>query len=216
MADDASLQHESSAGRGPLREVARACAGLGCVAVGGPGAHVGLLESDLVERRRWLTPGEFTELFSVASVLPGPTSTQVVIGAGLLRGGAWGGVVALASWAAPAVVVLTTLALGLSWWERQGGGLEALGPHGTGSGDEDCARSNRLLGDPLCQRLDGIHEKTQARRLELPGRYRIRCEQPHDTGVMRLFQIFRRCQQRTQTIPCAPGECLPVIGVELV
>jgi chromate transporter len=126
MPDATAPTTPEDAPRGSLGEVFRAFLALGCVAVGGPSAHIAILEAELVERRRWLTHRAFTELFSVGSMLPGPTSTQVVMGCGVVRGGPWGGLVALLAWMAPGVAIMTALALALGWWMDRGHGLSAL------------------------------------------------------------------------------------------
>jgi len=126
MADAPRPPETNGSEPGRLAEVFRAFLAIGCIAVGGPSAHIAFLEAELVQRRRWLTHRAFTELFSLGSMLPGPTSTQVVMGCGLTRAGPWGGLVALLAWAAPGVAIMTALALALGWWMDAGHGLDAL------------------------------------------------------------------------------------------
>ena len=52
---------------------------LGVTAFGGPAAHIALMEHEFVRRRGWLTPGEFLDLVGAASLIPGPSSTEVAI-----------------------------------------------------------------------------------------------------------------------------------------
>ena len=141
-----------------IAEVFRAFLALGCVAVGGPSAHIALLEAELVNRRRWLSPRAFTELFSVGSMLPGPTSTQVVIGCGLVRAGKWGGLVALLAWMTPGVALMTALALALGWWMHRGYGLDALrGVEPAACRELPFGFRREFLSGPSCVRL-GIAE----------------------------------------------------------
>ena len=53
-----------------FRQVAVAFAPLGCVAFGGPSAHIGLLHSKFVQRLRWLSDEEFLELMAVSAARP--------------------------------------------------------------------------------------------------------------------------------------------------
>jgi len=60
---------------------------LGLRGFGGPAAHLKLYSHELVGQPGWVDEGEFKGLVSLASLLPGPTSSQVGIGLGLERGG---------------------------------------------------------------------------------------------------------------------------------
>jgi chromate transporter len=66
-------------GRGTLREIAKEFLRLGFVAYGGPAAHVAMMEERCVRRREWLTRERFLDLLGAASLLPGPSSTEVAI-----------------------------------------------------------------------------------------------------------------------------------------
>ncbi|MFG0330211.1 MAG: chromate efflux transporter [Phycisphaerales bacterium] len=98
-------------------EVIRVVAPLAWVAFGGPQAHLALLHERIVDRRRWVDDQAFVELYGMCSILPGPTSTQTVIGLGVIRAGFWGGLAALLVWAFPAVSLMTLFALGVSFFE---------------------------------------------------------------------------------------------------
>jgi chromate transporter len=93
--------------------IARAIFPLGLTAFGGPQAHIGLIQRELVANRRWTDERTFAELLSLCSALPGPTSTQMIIGMGALRGGLPGALVALACWAAPAATLASIAGIGL-------------------------------------------------------------------------------------------------------
>lgn len=51
---------------------------IGALAFGGLGAAVALLQRDLVDRRRWLTPADLTDALAFMKPLPGSTVVQVV------------------------------------------------------------------------------------------------------------------------------------------
>jgi chromate transporter len=83
---------------------------LGATAFGGPAAHVALLHRECVERRRWISPERFLEMLSIASLIPGPTSTELVMHIGRERAG-WPGLVAAGvAFIVPASLVVTLLA----------------------------------------------------------------------------------------------------------
>ena len=68
---------------------------LGLTAFGGPVAHLEYFRREFVEHRRWLDTAAYADLVALCQFLPGPASSQVGMGLGLLRGG-WPG--ALAAW----------------------------------------------------------------------------------------------------------------------
>jgi len=97
-------------GDGSVGEVFRVALGLGLTSFGGPVAHLGYFRREYVERRRWLSDATFADLVALSQFLPGPASSQVGIGVGLLRAG-YGG--ALAAWSAftlPSAMLLTAFA----------------------------------------------------------------------------------------------------------
>ncbi len=78
---------------GTAREVFGAFLRLGLTAFGGPIAHLGYLRETFVRRRGWLDEAQFAQLLAVCQFLPGPASSQLGFGIGLLRAG-WGGALA--------------------------------------------------------------------------------------------------------------------------
>ena len=57
------------------------------VAFGGPEAHLGVFHERLVAKKNYLSEKALMEWMALCSFLPGPTSTQVITGIGLERGG---------------------------------------------------------------------------------------------------------------------------------
>jgi chromate transporter len=94
-----------------LRDVLFAFAPLGFVAFGGPAAHIGLLQKQFVDNRKWLDNEHFVEVLAVAQALPGPTSTQLVTALGAVRAGIPGGVLAFLLFSLPGLVVMTAVAM---------------------------------------------------------------------------------------------------------
>jgi chromate transporter len=52
---------------------------IGCVGFGGPPAHIALFRELCVERRQWLSSGQFERAIAATNLLPGPASTQLAI-----------------------------------------------------------------------------------------------------------------------------------------
>src|SRR5271165_5037572 len=96
--------------RGTLREIAKEFLRLGFVAYGGPAAHIAMMEERYVRRRGWLTRERFLDLLGAASLLPGPSSTEVAIYLGQIRGGLAGLILAGACFILPAAALVMVLA----------------------------------------------------------------------------------------------------------
>ena len=60
---------------------------LGCSSFGGPVAHLGYFRERFVQREKWLTDAAYADLVALCQFLPGPASSQVGIGIGLMRAG---------------------------------------------------------------------------------------------------------------------------------
>ncbi|CAM3256768.1 chromate transporter [Paenibacillus lupini] len=84
---------------------------LGCTSFGGPIAHLGYFHNEYIKRRRWLDERSYADLVALAQFLPGPASSQVGIGIGLLRAGWLGGVAAWIGFTLPSVILLLLFAL---------------------------------------------------------------------------------------------------------
>jgi chromate transporter len=83
---------------------------LGTTAFGGPAAHIAMMEDEFVRRRSWLTRQEFLDLVGAASLIPGPSSTEVAIYIGYRRAGARGLLVAGVCFILPAAILATAIA----------------------------------------------------------------------------------------------------------
>lgn len=113
---------EKEAKQRALGEIARAFLRLGFVAFGGAAAHIGLMEEDFVRRRKWLSREDFLDRLGAVNLLPGPTSTEMAIYLGELRGGFPGLLVAGACFILPAAF----MTLGLAWAYVRYGALPQL------------------------------------------------------------------------------------------
>jgi len=61
--------------------------GLASTGFGGAAAHIAMMEQEFVQRRKWLTREDFVDRVGAVSLLPGPSSTELAIYLGELRGG---------------------------------------------------------------------------------------------------------------------------------
>ena len=91
-------------------EIARAFLRLGFVAFGGAAAHIAMMEEEFVRRRGWLTREEFLDRLGAVNLLPGPTSTEMAIYLGALRGGIPGLLIAGAAFIMPSALMMVVLA----------------------------------------------------------------------------------------------------------
>ena len=94
-----------------MRELAFLFLRLGFTAFGGPAAHIAMLHSEVVMRRKWLSEQEFLDLLGATNLIPGPNSTEMVIYIGQRRAGWPGMVLAGLCFIGPAVLMV----LGLAW-----------------------------------------------------------------------------------------------------
>ena len=106
----ASGEAAASARLARLLDVAGLFLKLGLVGFGGPGAHVAMMEDEVVRRRGWLSRERFLDLVGATNLIPGPNSTELAIHLGHLRAGWPGLVVAGACFIAPAFVVVLACA----------------------------------------------------------------------------------------------------------
>ncbi len=93
-----------------LSELAFVFLKLGMIAFGGPAAHIAMMEDEFVRKRRWITEEDFLDRVAAASLIPGPSSTEVGIFIGRsLRG--WSGlVIAGCCFIIPAAILVSLIA----------------------------------------------------------------------------------------------------------
>ncbi|MEK6748501.1 MAG: chromate efflux transporter [Pseudomonadota bacterium] len=83
---------------------------LGLTAYGGP-AIMGIMQTELQERRQWVTKERFMEGLTLVNMLPGAAATQLGIYLGYMRGGWWGGLLAGLCFVLPAFFIMLALTL---------------------------------------------------------------------------------------------------------
>ena len=100
-----------------LAEILMVSTRLGFTSFGGPIAHLGYFHEEYVKRRKWLDEKGYAELVALCQFLPGPASSQVGIGIGIVRGGLLGGITSFIGFTLPSVIALILFALLLDGME---------------------------------------------------------------------------------------------------
>ncbi|MEA0565713.1 chromate efflux transporter [Lysinibacillus irui] len=83
---------------------------LGCTSFGGPTAHLGYFQQEYVQKRKWLSAHDYSQLVILSQFLPGPASSQVGMGIGLVRGGLLGSLLSFVGFTLPSVLILMVFA----------------------------------------------------------------------------------------------------------
>jgi len=86
---------------------------LGLTAFGGPVAHIGYFRDEFVSRRKWISDEGYADLVALCQFLPGPASSQVGLGIGLLRAGAGGALAAWLGFTLPSALLMAGAAFSL-------------------------------------------------------------------------------------------------------
>lgn len=98
-----------------MGEVFLAFLKLGLTAFGGPVAHLGYFREEFVRRRGWLDEAAYADLVALCQFLPGPASSQVGFGLGLLRAGLSGALAAWLGFTLPSAVLMIAFAYGVGF-----------------------------------------------------------------------------------------------------
>ena len=93
-----------------LTELALVFLKLGTTAFGGPAAHIAMMEDEFVRKRHWITETEFLDRLAAASLIPGPSSTEVAIFIGQAKRGWAGLVIGGCCFIIPAALLVTLIA----------------------------------------------------------------------------------------------------------
>lgn len=79
---------------------------LGFINFGGPAGQIAIMHRELVERRRWVSEGQYLRTLNFCMLLPGPEAQQVATYIGWRLHGALGGIVAGSFFVIPSIFVL--------------------------------------------------------------------------------------------------------------
>ncbi len=101
---------------------------LGLTSFGGPIAHLGYFREEVVRRRGWLSDAAYADLVALCQFLPGPASSQVGMGIGLMRAGLAGLAAAFLAFTLPSAALMVAFAFGLDFLgaDLSGGWLAGL------------------------------------------------------------------------------------------
>lgn len=78
---------------------------------GGPQAHLAILLNDFVKKRPYITEQQLMELNALAQILPGPTSTQTLVGIAYKVGGLRLALLTFLIWVLPSAAVMCFVAI---------------------------------------------------------------------------------------------------------
>jgi chromate transporter len=82
---------------------------LGFISFGGPTGQIAIMQTELVDRKRWISQSRFLHALNYCMLLPGPEAQQLATYIGWLLHKTAGGIVAGALFVIPSIVVLWTL-----------------------------------------------------------------------------------------------------------
>lgn len=80
-------------------------------AFGGPQAHLSILLREFVEKRGYITEGELMELNALSQLLPGPSSTQIIVGIAWKVGGLRLSLITFLIWILPSAAIMCLAAI---------------------------------------------------------------------------------------------------------
>jgi len=95
-------------------------------AFGGPQAHLGIMLREFVQKRRYVTEEELMELNALAQVLPGPSSTQTLIGIAWKVGGLRLAIITFLIWVLPSATIMCMAAISYKMFANRGRVAEVL------------------------------------------------------------------------------------------
>lgn len=108
-----------------LREISAVFFKLGCIAFGGPAAHIAMMEDEIISKRKWMSHQHFLDLIGVTNLIPGPNSTEMTMHCGYERGGWKGLFLAGGLFILPAVLITSLVA----WLYMEYGQLPSVEPY---------------------------------------------------------------------------------------
>src|SRR5207244_627834 len=98
-----SVRHPS------FREAFRFWLKLGLISFGGPTGQIAIMQTELVEKKRWISQSRFLHALNFCMLLPGPEAQQLAIYVGWRLHKTWGGIVAGTFFVIPSIFILWTL-----------------------------------------------------------------------------------------------------------
>jgi chromate transporter len=84
---------------------------IGCIGFGGPSGQIAILQSEIVEKRKWISQEEFLRALQFCMLLPGPEAQQLATYLGWRLHGVRGGIAAGVLFLLPAALLLWMLSI---------------------------------------------------------------------------------------------------------
>ena len=110
MAPEERQQDSERTGHRPsFNEAFRFWLKLGFISFGGPAGQIAIMQTELVDRKKWISQARFLHALNFCMLLPGPEATQLAIYIGWLFHKTWGGIVAGALFVMPSMFLLWAL-----------------------------------------------------------------------------------------------------------
>jgi chromate transporter len=82
---------------------------LGFISFGGPTGQIAIMQTELVEKKKWISQSRFLHALNFCMLLPGPEAQQLAVYIGWLLHKTWGGIVAGSLFVIPSIFVLWAL-----------------------------------------------------------------------------------------------------------
>src|SRR5882672_7601719 len=98
-----SVRHPS------FREALQFWLKLGFISFGGPTGQIAIMQTELVEKKKWISQSRFLHALNFCMLLPGPEAQQLAIYIGWLLHRTWGGIVAGSLFVIPSIFILWAL-----------------------------------------------------------------------------------------------------------
>ncbi|NLY62435.1 MAG: chromate transporter [Erysipelothrix sp.] len=89
---------------------------LGFTAFGGPAAHIAMLQEEAVVKNQWLSQEDFAALNSLTNLIPGPNSSEMVLGVGYYIDGIPGLIKAGLSFMLPSISIVMIISMFFVSW----------------------------------------------------------------------------------------------------
>src|SRR6202000_563519 len=80
-------------------------------AFGGPQGHIAILLREFVEKRKYISEEELMELLALSQLLPGPASTQTLVGVAWKVGGLRLAIITFLIWILPSATIMCLAAI---------------------------------------------------------------------------------------------------------
>src|SRR5213595_2191449 len=82
---------------------------LGFISFGGPTGQIAIMQTELVEKKKWISQSRFLHALNYCMLLPGPEAQQLAVYIGWLLHKTWGGIVAGGLFILPGIIAIWTL-----------------------------------------------------------------------------------------------------------